>query len=71
MVATTYLNHAENTANTDPRRLNKTLMEYTGIRLGAEPNPHNNKIVFDYHTGIMYVTFNHYHMLYEVDMTTF
>lgn len=71
MVATTYLNHVENTANTDPQRPNKTLMEYTGIRLGMEPNPHNNKIVFDYHTGIMYVTFNHYHMLYEVDMATF
>lgn len=69
--ASTYLSYVNTRANTTPKIANKTLIEYTGIRLGQEPNPHNNKIIFDYHTGIMYVTFNHYHMLYEVDMTTF
>lgn len=52
----------------DVRSSGKFLVEYSGIPFGGEPKPHNNKLVFDYLRGDMYVTFDHYKAMIKVDM---
>ncbi len=79
-----YHNHAINTAiytkghekirdpqliDTEIMNSGKFLLEYSGIPFGGEKKPHNNKIVFDYLNGRVFVTFDHYKNMIEVDMT--